>query len=122
EELPPVSKTITVTVPYNPPESDDGENNDESGANGEDEENGENGENEENKEDDTESKPKEQTVKIYIDDMNNDIEDIYQEDTITEDTDYEFRLTIEANKTAEYKIVRDDEVIKNKTVTYEEGE
>lgn len=110
EELPPVSETIEVTVPYNPKESDDNDDNN-------NEENG----NEENDNNETNDSKQEQTVKIYIEDMNNDLEEIYQEDTITEETDYEFTLTIEPDKKAEYKVVRDDEVIKNKTVSYEEG-
>lgn len=121
EELPPASKTVEVTVPYNPDEPADDHNDDKDNDSEkndddqkDDEDNDDNQNNEENK--------KEQTVKIYIEDMNNDLEDIYQEDTITEDTDYEFTLTIEADQKAEYKIVRDDEVIKNKTVSYEEGE
>ncbi|WBX79614.1 Stk1 family PASTA domain-containing Ser/Thr kinase [Virgibacillus salarius] len=92
KEKPPVSHTVTFTVPYNPDT------------------------NEENEE------KIEQTVKIYIDDMNNDLSEVHTEETITEDKEFEFTLTIAPDSKAEYMIKRDEEVIANKTVSYEEGE
>ncbi|GGJ43690.1 serine/threonine protein kinase [Virgibacillus kapii] len=93
EKKPPVSHTVTFTVPYNPDTSGE-----------------------------IDEEPIEQTVQIYIDDMEHDISEVYKEDTITEDTEYEFTLTIAPDSKAEYIIKRDDDTISEKTVTYEEGE
>ncbi|MEC5422742.1 Stk1 family PASTA domain-containing Ser/Thr kinase [Virgibacillus sp. C22-A2] len=98
EEKPPVSHSITYTVPYNP-ESSEGE---------EDEEN--------------EEEQVEQIVRIYIADMNNNLAEVYKEEAITEDTEFTFTLTIAPNAEAEYLIMRDDDIITNKSVSYEEGE
>ncbi|WP_100011005.1 Stk1 family PASTA domain-containing Ser/Thr kinase [Lentibacillus sediminis] len=114
EELPPASHTITYTVPYEPPESE--ENNGGEGSGGESEEGSEEGSEEESAE------PVEQTVRLYIGDMNNDISEVFQEETITEDTEFTFTLTIPSNETAEYLIMRDDEELTSQTVSYEEGE
>ncbi|MGM8364184.1 Stk1 family PASTA domain-containing Ser/Thr kinase [Virgibacillus sp. W0181] len=93
EKKPPVSHTVSFTVPY------DGQTDEESG---------------------TEKVP--QTVIIYIGDMNNQVTEVYKEDEITNDKDYSITLTIEQNKKAEYKVIRDDEVFLHDTVSYEEGE
>ncbi|WP_404459217.1 Stk1 family PASTA domain-containing Ser/Thr kinase [Oceanobacillus kapialis] len=93
DEKPPESHTISFTVPYNPEtEQEEGED------------------------------PVEQTVQIYIGDMNNDLSEVYQEETITEDQEFTFTLTIAPDEEAEYIIKRDDEVVTNKTVSYEEGD
>jgi serine/threonine-protein kinase len=63
-----------------------------------------------------------QSVQIYVDDMNNDITDVFHEEMITEDEEYTLTLVIEPGKTAEYKVVSDGDVILNRTVKYEEGE
>lgn len=98
EEKPPASHTITFTVPYNPDAADDDKRDDEH----------------------TENKP--QTVKIYIRDMEHDISEVYKEDTITKDKEYTITLTIAPDSDGEYKVMRDDELIINKTVGYKEGE
>ncbi|WP_042224095.1 Stk1 family PASTA domain-containing Ser/Thr kinase [Oceanobacillus manasiensis] len=91
-EKPPVPHSITFTVPYNvDSEQEEGE------------------------------EPVEQIVQIYIDDMNNDLSEVYREETITEDEEFTFTLTIAPDDQAEYIIKRDDEVLTNKTVSYEEG-
>lgn len=92
EKKPPVSHQVTFTVPYT-------KNNDEN-----------------------EEEPEEQTVLIYVNDMNSSISEVYQEDHITSDKDYSITLTIEHNQEAEYRVIRDDEVIIHETVSYEEGE
>ncbi|MDY0405925.1 Stk1 family PASTA domain-containing Ser/Thr kinase [Virgibacillus sp. 179-BFC.A HS] len=98
EEKPPASHTVTFTVPYNPDAADDDKRDDEH----------------------TENKP--QTVKIYIRDMEHDISEVYKEDTITKDKEYTITLTIAPDSDGEYKVMRDDELIINKTVGYKEGE
>lgn len=97
EEKPPVSRDVTFTVPYNPDE----ENNSEDG--------------------DTEKK-QEQTVEIYIDDMSHDLSEVFQEETITKDKDFTITLTLEQDEDGAYKVMRDDEMVIDKTVKYEEGE
>lgn len=96
EEKPPRLHSITFNVPYQPiDQSNDGENN---------------------------TAPKEQMVRIYIDDMNNNLSEVFKEQEILEDTEFTITLTIEPNKHAEYKVMRDNEVIKNDKVSYGDGE
>ena len=92
ESQPPVSHKVTFTVPFKPQEDEDGE-------------------------DETE-----QTVQIYVEDMNESIDDVFHEDVITKDQEFDLTLVIEEGKTAEYKVVRDGEVIIERNVAYEEGE
>ncbi|MGY0692340.1 Stk1 family PASTA domain-containing Ser/Thr kinase [Virgibacillus sp. FSP13] len=94
KEKPPASKTITFNVAYNPDEPTD-----------------------ENQE-----QPREQTVKIYIEDANRSISDVAEQETIMKDTEFTITLTISPDKNAEYKVIRDDDVVIDKTVSYEEGE
>lgn len=92
-EKPPVTHRITFTVPYSvEAEQEEGE------------------------------EPVEQTVQIYIDDMENDLSEVYREETITTDQEFTFTLVIAPDDEAEYLIKRDDEVVTNKTVSYEEGD
>ena len=100
EEKPPVFHSVTFTVRYEPLEPIEEENEEEEPLDPQD--------------------PIEQKVTIYIDDMNNNITEVYKEDYITKDTDYTIRLTIEPNKTASYKVMRDDVVYETKS--FEEGE
>ena len=116
EEKPPISHDVTFIVPYNPKE-DDIEKDADSEDNSDDE-------NEETSDEQEETKDQgSQTVEIYVDDMDHDISEVYEKETITEDKEFTITLTIEPDKNAEYKVMRDDEMIVNKTVTYdEEGE
>ncbi|ASN05815.1 Stk1 family PASTA domain-containing Ser/Thr kinase [Virgibacillus necropolis] len=127
EEKPPVSETVTFTVPYNPSQPpDDGEQPPDNGEQPPDdgEQQADDGEPTTNDPDnpDAPDEPVEQTVKIYVEDADRSISEVYLEETITEDKKYEITLTIAPNQTAEYKVLRDDEVVINKTVSYEEGE
>lgn len=106
EEKPPKPHTITFTVPYIQEETEGEENEDVD-------------EDEEEKE---EKEPTPQVVRIYIDDMNNNITEIFKEQEILEATEFTITLSIEPNKQAEYKVMRDDEVLENKQVSYEDGE
>lgn len=109
KEKPPVLHSVTFTVPYT--ESDDGNEN--SGSNNEENESEENQNNE---------NQAPQEVQIYIDDMNHSMTEVFKLDTIITDTEYTITLTIEHDKEAEYKVISNDEVIINKTISYEEGE
>ncbi|WP_404452547.1 Stk1 family PASTA domain-containing Ser/Thr kinase [Virgibacillus necropolis] len=106
EEKPPVSETVEFTVAYNPDQQTD---------------DGDQSTDDPNKPDEPEE-PVEQTVRIYIKDKEHSISEVYKEETITKDKKYTITLTIEPNQVAEYKVYRDDEVVFNKTVAYEEGE
>ncbi|HHU20379.1 MAG TPA: Stk1 family PASTA domain-containing Ser/Thr kinase [Bacilli bacterium] len=101
EELSPVTHTLKVTVPYtgdaNLPEPDEGED-DEGEA----------------------PAPVSQQVRIYISDMNNELTDLYEQSSINSDTEFTIRLVIAPNSTATYKIERDDQVIVQKTIAYDE--
>lgn len=106
EEKPPVSMTVPFTVTYKPNEEpvvpdDNNPSTDDP-----------------NKQD----KPIEQTVRIYIEDADHSISDVYKKETITKDTKYEITLTINPNQTAKYKVYRDDEVVISEAIPYEEGE
>ncbi|RLL45272.1 Stk1 family PASTA domain-containing Ser/Thr kinase [Oceanobacillus piezotolerans] len=100
EELPPETKEITVFVPYEPPESEESPE----------------GETETNPE---QPEPVEQTVRIYIKDMEHeDISVVYDEQVITEDTEISFTLQIAQDSSAEYRVTRDDELIEHNKVFY----
>src|SRR5699024_8672357 len=90
EEKPPNLHTVTFSVPYTNAPDDEEED--------------------ENKE----REP--QTVTIYIKDMNNKIEDVYKQETITEDKEYSITLTIEEGETAEYRVEREGEVLTQKEI------
>ncbi|GAB3793744.1 Stk1 family PASTA domain-containing Ser/Thr kinase [Virgibacillus kimchii] len=63
----------------------------------------------------------EETVRVYIGDVNNDISEVYIEETITEDTPFEFTLTIAPDDEGEYTIMLGDDIVTNETISYEEG-
>lgn len=62
----------------------------------------------------------EQTVSIYIQDKTRTMAEPVETMTITEDTSYFIELVIIEGDKAAYQIVRDNSVIENKTITYEE--
>ena len=53
--------------------------------------------------------------------MNHDITDVFHEEEIESSREYTLTLVIAPGETAEYKVVRDGEVIIQRTVSYEEG-
>lgn len=63
-----------------------------------------------------------QLVSIYIDDLNHDINELYDHEFINEDTEFTVELTIPQHGVGEYKVMRNDEVVIDQTVPYEEGE
>lgn len=91
EEIPPNLHTVTFSVAYTNGPSD-------------------------NADEDNEGESEPQTVTIYIRDMNNNIEDVYEQETITEDTEYSITLTIEPGSTAEYRVDRDEKTIIQKEI------
>jgi len=105
EEKPPVSHSVSYTVPYLSDEKEESEDE---------------GEGEESEEEQKDEKT-EQTVRIYIGDANHDLSEVFMEETITEDTEFTFTLTIQPDSDAEYLIMRNEDVIANKKVSYEEG-
>ncbi|WP_339198080.1 Stk1 family PASTA domain-containing Ser/Thr kinase [Solibacillus sp. FSL R5-0449] len=62
----------------------------------------------------------EQEVSIYIQDKTRTMAEPVETITITEDTLYTIKLVIVEGDKAAYQIVRDNNVIENKTITYEE--
>ncbi|MDL4840015.1 Stk1 family PASTA domain-containing Ser/Thr kinase [Aquibacillus rhizosphaerae] len=99
EEKPPLTHEVKVRVPYT------------AEANGNDEGN--------NSED---VNPVEQEVRIYVGDIDYNISELYEQETITEDTEFTIRLNIPSNGSAEYRVVRDDQVVVQKTIRYEDVE
>ncbi|MGP4040346.1 Stk1 family PASTA domain-containing Ser/Thr kinase [Gracilibacillus sp. D59] len=68
-------------------------------------------------------KPEPQEVSIYVEDMNNRISELYQEvEMITEDKTFKIELTIAPDDKASYKVIRDDDLIIEKTILYEDVE
>lgn len=110
KEQPPITHTVSFTIPYTGDASTNGNSNANENAN----ENG-NG-NTEN------SSGKAQEVRIYINDMENDLTSLYETESITEDTEFSIRLTIAPGETATYKVEREDQVILQKTIAYEDVE
>ncbi|MFC0524090.1 Stk1 family PASTA domain-containing Ser/Thr kinase [Pontibacillus salicampi] len=108
EEKPPVSKEVSFTV-----EVPENENNSQN-------QNGDSSDNQEGS--DKEKQADEYSVKVYIEDMNNDYSQVAIEETISETTDYTIDLTIADGEKAKYKVMLDDSVYKEETVPYEEGE
>src|SRR5699024_5684330 len=111
EEQPPKAHKVTFTVPFKPDEKDDDD---------EDSEDSDDEDSEDDKADDKENT--EQKDQIYVDYMNEEFSEVFEEDGITEDQEYELTLAIEEGKTAKYKVVRDVEVILERKVAYGEGE
>lgn len=62
--------------------------------------------------------PEEQTVIIYVDDMENNLSEVFDETQITSDQEFSITLTIEHGQSATYRVVRDDETFIEKTVPY----
>lgn len=71
---------------------------------------------------DNQDSEEKQKVRIYIGDMNRDITEVAKEEEITESTQYNIELTIPYGKEARYKVMLDDQVVKEEVVPYEEGE
>jgi len=127
EERPPRSHTITYTVPYESETNDQNNGNNENSGNTSSSQN--NGNNESAASEQAllqnnrqTADKEEQTVRIYIDDMNNEISEVFLEDTITQDKEFTFTLTIPPDDEASYRITRDENLIQNNTISYEEGE
>ena len=64
---------------------------------------------------------KEQNIVIYIDDLDNNLTDVFKEEKITKDKEFTIKLKIEKDKDANYKVERDKEIIIEKTISYKEG-
>lgn len=62
-----------------------------------------------------------QKVQIYVGDMNESIDEVFHEEEIESSREYTLTLVIAHGDTAEYKVIRDGEVIIHRTVSYEEG-
>ncbi|GAA0445582.1 serine/threonine protein kinase PrkC [Lentibacillus halophilus] len=93
EKKPPINHQEQFEVPYNPGDKNNGND-----------------------------KQPEQKVKIYIDDKNRSISEVYDTHTITKDKTFTITLTIMPDSIAEYKVIRDDKVIMNKSIRYEDAE
>lgn len=102
EEKPPITHTVTFTVPY-------------TGAAEEDED-------DDTDDEETETTNTRQDVRIYVGDMNYDLTDLYETESIQADTDFTIRLVIAPGSRAMYKVERDDQVILQKTIEYADVE
>ncbi|WP_068672440.1 Stk1 family PASTA domain-containing Ser/Thr kinase [Oceanobacillus sp. Castelsardo] len=98
EPKPPKTVSITVPIEYSPSQSED----DDSESEGED--------------------PAEKVVRIYIGDTDHNISDLYEDKVITDDEEVSFTLTIAPDSSAEYKVMLEDQLIKEEKVNYEDGE
>lgn len=64
---------------------------------------------------------KKQTVLIYINDMENDLANVYLSEEIDKDTEFTITLLIEPEKSAEYKVMRDDDLFLKRSIPFKEG-
>lgn len=88
EAKPPRSQSVTFTVPYEPMDTEDGE------------------------------QPPEQTVQIYVGDMNENISNVFHETKISSDKEFELTLIIEENGVGEYRVLRDGVEILSNRIPY----
>ncbi|QTD42369.1 Stk1 family PASTA domain-containing Ser/Thr kinase [Sporosarcina sp. Te-1] len=100
EKLPTRSFFRTVTIPYEPRND---ENSDEDG-------------------DEEEVSPKAQLVQIYIKDRKHSMDDVYEEFEIYEDTKKQFKVDLDEGQTGGYRIVRDNQIIENVTINYDDND
>ena len=64
-----------------------------------------------------------QEVSIFVEDMNHQMSELYQEvEFITEDTTFHIDLVIAPDESATYRVMRDDQLILEKSITYEQVE
>ncbi len=97
EALPPKTHSVTFDIEYVP--------------------------NEDSEDDGTDQPNEPQVIRVYVGDMGHDISQVYDEFEITETRDrYTIELKIEQGSEARYRVMRDDEVIYDETIPYEEGE
>ncbi|KXH79938.1 Stk1 family PASTA domain-containing Ser/Thr kinase [Sporosarcina sp. HYO08] len=61
-----------------------------------------------------------QTVRIYIQDRKHSIKDVFVEFTITETTKRQIQIELEEGQSGAYQVKRDDEVIEEKTFSYDD--
>ena len=90
KEQPPKTHKVTFTVPFQPKEDEEG------------------------------NLQTEQTVQIYVDDMNKNITEVFHEENISSNREYTLTLVIAEGQTAAYKVVRDGEVIFDQKIAYED--
>lgn len=88
KELPPKSHKATFVVPFRPQTDSDGKI------------------------------QTEQKVQIYVGDMNNNITEVFHEDVIRNDKQYELTLIIAENEVAEYRVIRDGEELMHQKIPY----
>ncbi|MBB4823979.1 serine/threonine-protein kinase [Sporosarcina luteola] len=72
--------------------------------------------------DEEEDSPKPQLVQIYIKDSKHSMDDVYEEFEIYEDTTKQFTIQLEEGGTGGYRIVRDNQIIENVTINYDDKE
>lgn len=99
EPKPPKTKSVTVPIEYNSHDTE--HSSDEGNENGE---------------------IVEKVVRIYVEDMDHTISELYGEQTITSDGEVRFTVTIPPGGVAEYKVMLDDDIIEEKTISYEDEE
>ena len=59
-----------------------------------------------------------QEIQLYVEDMNNEIDELFETFTITEETKKRIDLTIEKGKKGSYKVIRDETVIIDEQIPY----
>lgn len=106
KELPPRSHSVTFVVPFEPK------------AHPVEVEPGEEDEGQEPKY----AYDTEQTVQIYVDDLDHSITDVFKEEVIKKDTEYTLTLVIAPDTIASYRVVRDGEQIREGSVPFRDGE
>lgn len=105
----------TVNIPYGETEEEE-----ESDSESEDDSEGETREDTSEDDDEADSENPPKTVNIYLDDANNDIDDVHTTLEITEDTDETVRLEIEPDEAGVFMVEVDGKEIINEEIPYNE--
>jgi len=116
EEISTIAFSQQISIPYEDPTADD-----ETTENGEDNQDQDDNQdsnqdnNQDNNQDETTAEPNE--IQIYKDDLENNMDTVAHELTITEDTSYFLNFIVEEGNSASYRVDRDGETIIEETVS-----
>lgn len=112
EEVSDINFSHQITIPYEEQlaETEENQENDNEDENGSENE-------EEGQEESEEPELLPNDIQIYIDDLENDMDTVADEFTITEDREYSLNFIVEEGSSATYRVMRDGEEIMRESVS-----
>lgn len=112
EEVSDINFSHQITIPYEEQlaETEENQENDNEDENGSENE-------EEGQEESEEPELLPNDIQIYIDDLENDMDTVADEFTITEDREYSLNFVVEEGSSATYRVMRDGEEIMRESVS-----